>query len=92
MAFTPRDDWKAGDEYPADRMIELESEVAAKAAKGEPGKDGSAPTIGENGNWHVNGQDTGTPARGPAGSDAANPFTADEVTALKALVADGGGE
>lgn len=39
------------------------------------GKDGGAaatPTIGENGNWYINGEDTGKPSRGeqgPAGAD-----------------------
>lgn len=28
MAFTPRNDWKAGDEYPADRLISLEKTVS----------------------------------------------------------------
>lgn len=31
MAFTPRNDWKTGDEYPASRVIELEKAVAAAA-------------------------------------------------------------
>ncbi|MGV0870023.1 hypothetical protein [Corynebacterium kalidii] len=91
MAIEPKQ-WAEGDLYPAARMTELEAEVAAKAAKGDPGKDGATPTIGENGNWHIDGQDTGTPARGPAGIDAAAQFTDEEAAALKALVADGGGE
>lgn len=32
MAFTARDDWKTGDEYPAARMVELEAAVAAPVA------------------------------------------------------------
>ena len=35
---------------------------------GNPGKDGATPTIGENGNWFINGVDTGKPSRGEAGS------------------------
>lgn len=40
--------------------------------KGEPGKDGdigSTLSVGENGNWFIDGVDTGFPARGPAGED-----------------------
>ncbi|MBO1680186.1 collagen-flanked surface repeat-containing protein [Bittarella massiliensis (ex Durand et al. 2017)] len=29
----------------------------------------TAPTIGENGNWYINGQDTGKPSRGENGAD-----------------------
>lgn len=29
MAFTPKNDWKAGDEYPAERIIDLEKTVSA---------------------------------------------------------------
>lgn len=32
VAFTPKNDWKAGDYYKADRIIELEATVAANAA------------------------------------------------------------
>lgn len=32
VAFTPRSDWKAGDDYTAERIIELESTVAANAS------------------------------------------------------------
>ena len=32
-------------------------------------KGNSAPEIGANGNWYVNGEDTGIPATGPAGQD-----------------------
>ncbi len=41
MAFTARDDWKDGDEYPAARMVELEAAVEAKAAKGDKGDPGT---------------------------------------------------
>lgn len=37
--------------------------------KGEDGKDGTSPeiTIGSNGDWHINGEDSGIKAQGPAG-------------------------
>ena len=40
-----------------------------KWLKGEDGKDGTTPeiTIGSNGNWYINGEDTGIKAPGPAG-------------------------
>ena len=34
---------------------------------GADGEDGVTPNIGENGNWWVNGEDTGIPAQGPQG-------------------------
>ena len=36
---------------------------------GKDGKDGSVVTIGENGNWFIDGEDTGLAAQGPAGED-----------------------
>ncbi|QTJ38301.1 YSIRK-type signal peptide-containing protein [Dolosigranulum pigrum] len=38
-----------------------------KGDKGEDGADGHTPTIGENGNWFINGVDTEKPARGEKG-------------------------
>ena len=35
---------------------------------GKDGKDGYTPTIGSNGNWFINGRDTGKPSRGPQGT------------------------
>ena len=39
--------------------------------KGEDGKDGTSPeiAIGSNGNWYINGEDSGIKAQGPAGED-----------------------
>lgn len=39
--------------------------------KGEDGKDGITPeiAIGSNGNWYINGEDSGIKAQGPAGED-----------------------
>ena len=41
----------------------------AQGIQGEPGADGHTPviTIGANGNWFVDGVDTGIPAQGPQG-------------------------
>ena len=36
---------------------------------GSNGKDGSVVTIGENGNWFIDGEDTGKPSRGAKGED-----------------------
>lgn len=36
---------------------------------GADGKDGVTPNIGSNGNWWVNGEDTGVPAKGEDGED-----------------------
>lgn len=42
-----------------------------KGDKGDPGAPGSVVTIGENGNWFIDGEDTGLPARGPQGETGA---------------------
>ncbi len=41
--------------------------------KGKDGKDGAVPVIGENGNWIIDGRDTGIPARGKDGKDGVTP-------------------
>lgn len=41
--------------------------------KGKDGEDGAVPVIGENGNWIINGVDTGIPARGQDGKDGVTP-------------------
>ena len=38
-----------------------------KGENGQDGKDGSVVTIGENGNWAIDGEDTGVSAKGEAG-------------------------
>lgn len=52
----------------------LKTVKGEKGDPGEPGKDGVSPTvtIGENGNWFVNGVDTGKKAQGDKG-DQGNP-------------------
>lgn len=39
---------------------------------GADGQDGATPKIGENGNWWINGEDTGIPARGKDGANGAD--------------------
>lgn len=52
-----------------DEEIEaLQEEIEALQKQLEEQKQ-NAPYIGENGNWYVNGQDTGVPAQGPKGAD-----------------------
>ena len=58
-----------------------------KGDKGEPGADGKDGADGEKGEKGAKG-DKGDP--GADGKDAELPFTEEEVTALKALVADEG--
>lgn len=41
--------------------------------KGKDGEDGAVPVIGENGNWIIDGIDTGIPARGKDGKDGVTP-------------------
>lgn len=44
-------------------------------AKGDPGKDGVTPTIGENGNWYLGDTDTGKPSRGEKGDPGSSEIT-----------------
>ena len=82
MAFTAKTDWKDGDKLAATDVNRIEAGIAAKAAKGDKGDQGEPGPKGDKG-------DPGTPgAKGDPGADAVLPFTEDEVTALKALVAD----
>ena len=41
--------------------------VLLEEITGKPGKDGTTPHIGDNGNWHVGDVDTGKPSRGEKG-------------------------
>lgn len=43
--------------------------------KGKDGSDGAVPVIGENGNWVIDGVDTGIPARGKDGKDGKDGVT-----------------
>jgi hypothetical protein len=47
--------------------------------QGPAGKDGSAPEIGPNGTWIVDGVDTKVPARGGSGKDGFSPYISAET-------------
>lgn len=49
-------------------------EQGEQGIQGEPGKDGEMPdiSIGANGNWHINGADTGISAKAPGKDDIFN--------------------
>lgn len=50
-------------------------EVKKQVENGEfNGKDGETPTIGENGNWFIRGEDTGLPSQGERGKDGSVKF------------------
>ena len=94
MAFTAKTDWKDGDKLAAVDVNRIEAGIAEKAAQGDPGNDGndgkSAYEIavdngfeGSESEWLASLKGS----KGDDGSDAENPFTEEEVTALKALVA-----
>src|SRR5690606_7280402 len=67
-------------------------------ADGADGADGSVVTIGVNGNWFIDGVDTGTPATGPVGAEGKsayqvavdNGFVGDEAAWLASLKGDKG--
>ena len=61
-----------------------------KGDKGEPGADGKDGAQGPPGADGKDGKDGERGPQGPAGKDAEPQFTEEEVTALKALIADGG--
>lgn len=63
----------------------LTGPIGPAGPQGPAGQDGATPvvSIGSNGNWYVNGQDTGKPSRGPQGTPgegggAANVYMDDE--------------
>lgn len=96
MAFTAKTDWKDGDKLAAAEVNRIEAGIAAKAAKGDKGDPGEQGLKGDKGDTGAPGADgakgdkgdKGDP--GEPGKDAVLPFTEEEVTALKALAADGG--
>lgn len=47
--------------------------------QGPPGRDGEIPVIGSNGNWVVNGVDSGIPAIGKKGEDGFSPYISAET-------------
>ena len=55
-----------------DEWENLIAKSELEGTKGEPGEDGETPTIGENGNWYIGPEDTGTPSRGAPGAAASD--------------------
>lgn len=55
-----------------DEWENLIAKSELEGTKGEPGEDGEAPTIGENGNWYIGPEDTGKPSRGAPGAAASD--------------------
>ena len=54
----------------------FESKGTLKGGKGDKGDDGATPEIGSNGNWFINGSDTGEPSKGEDGASGVNDVTA----------------
>ena len=50
--------------------------IGPQGIQGIPGENGHSPlvTIGENGNWFLDGVDTGVKAQGPKGDDGLTPY------------------
>ena len=90
MAFTAKTDWKDGDKLAATDVNRIEAGIAAKAAKGDKGDPGEQGPKGDKGDTGAPGADGAKGDKGEPGADAVLPFTEEEVTALKALAADGG--
>ena len=63
---------------------ELVSRIVPMVEIGAQGPQGYTPTIGANGNWYINGTDTGKPARGPKGDTFTfNDLTSEQVREIK---------
>ena len=52
----------------------IQNFVETTGAAGADGADGATPEIGENGNWWINGEDTGKPSRGADGAAGADGY------------------
>ena len=52
-------------------ITDAEGEHTFDVLNGKDGGEAAAPEIGENGNWFINGEDTGKPSRGADGADGA---------------------
>lgn len=51
----------------------LRGKTGANGKDGQSGKDGSVVTIGDNGNWWIDGKDTGKPSKGADGQNGSTP-------------------
>lgn len=92
MAYDAKTDWKDGDTLAATDVNRIEAGIAAKAAKGDKGDKGDPGEQGPPGADGADGAKGAKGDKGDPGEDAVLPFTEEEVTALKALVADSGAE
>lgn len=62
-----------GEVDPADVQKIVDDYLKANPPQaGSDGKDGTTPTIGDNGNWYLGDTDTGKPSRGAAGAKGAD--------------------
>ena len=52
--------------------VKIAYRASIRGSAGADGADGATPIIGENGNWWINGEDTGKPSRGATGAAGAN--------------------
>ena len=52
-------------------ITDAEGEHTFDVLNGKDGGEAATPEIGENGNWFINGEDTGKPSRGSDGADGA---------------------
>lgn len=53
-------------------ITDADGEHTFDVLNGKDGGEAATPEIGENGNWFINGEDTGKPSRGADGADGAN--------------------
>lgn len=54
-------------------ITDAEGEHTFDVLNGKDGGEAATPEIGENGNWFINGEDTGKPSRGADGADGFSP-------------------
>ena len=53
-------------------ITDAEGSHSFDVMNGQDGGEAATPTIGENGNWYINGEDTGKPSRGEDGAPGAD--------------------
>lgn len=67
----------------------IQGEQGVQGIQGPAGKDGKTPVVGDNGNWYIDGMDTGKPSRGatgPQGTPGPNMVTDTTTTSLNGLL------
>ena len=65
----PGNNWDKSKISMDDFWYYLRGKTGVDGQNGQDGKDGSIVTIGDNGNWHIDGIDTTVPAQGKDGQD-----------------------